>query len=216
MQTILTLLYGNKYSVDDVHRIYDATEGKYNYVCLTDIEHGLALRDEITPLFLNEGLECHWRKLQLFSLPIRGKVLYLDLDVVIQSDLDVFFEHCDVPTICKTYWKDFGAGYNSSVMAWKDGNAAHIYDHFIDNTDYFMTKYRNNDDWFLYHEKMITNVFPKNMIYSFLCGVDVATDTSPRAFQLKPDYPLVLLNGQNETDIDLRKTYDALSMHKMG
>ena len=26
MKTIVTLLYGDKYNVDDVHRIYDATE----------------------------------------------------------------------------------------------------------------------------------------------------------------------------------------------
>jgi len=216
MKTILTLLYGNKYSIDDVHRIYDATEGKYNYVCLTDIEHGLNLRDEITPLFLNEGIESHWRKLQLFNLPIRGKVLYLDLDVVIQSDLDCMFDYCDTPTICQTYWKNFGSDYNSSVMAWKDNDAAHIYEYFLNDCDYYMTKYRDNDDWFLYHENLIKNVFPRGLIYSFLCGVDMKTDTSPRAFQLKPDYPIVLLNGQNETDIDLRKTYDALSMHKMG
>jgi hypothetical protein len=55
------------------------------------------------------------------------------------------------------------------------------------------------------------------LIYSFLGGVDVESDTSPRAHQIKPDYPVVLLNGQNEVNYNLRqKYYDALSLHKMG
>ena len=36
MKTILTLKYGDKYSADAVNSIYEHTEGKYNYVCVTD------------------------------------------------------------------------------------------------------------------------------------------------------------------------------------
>jgi|TARA_B100001094_G_C17806248_1_gene611575 hypothetical protein len=217
LKTILTLLYGDKYTVDDVHRIYDATNGKYNYVCLTDSDHAHLLRPEINVEFINKDFESHWKKIQLFSLTNIGKVLYLDLDIVIQSDIDVFFKYSKHPTVCQTYWKDFGSKFNSSVMTWNSKDCGYIFYHWLENPYYYMTKYNDNDDWFLYHEKLIQHTFPKGMIYSFLCGVDQETDTSPREFQIKPEYPIVLLNGQDETKVNLRqKYYDAFSMHKMG
>jgi hypothetical protein len=36
MKTILTLKYGTKYSAKDVNAIYEHTEGKFNYICVTD------------------------------------------------------------------------------------------------------------------------------------------------------------------------------------
>ena len=36
MKTILTLKYGDKYDANDVNSIYEHTEGKFNYVCVTD------------------------------------------------------------------------------------------------------------------------------------------------------------------------------------
>ena len=36
MKTILTLKYGDKYDASDVNSIYEHTEGKFNYVCVTD------------------------------------------------------------------------------------------------------------------------------------------------------------------------------------
>jgi len=219
LKTILTLLYGDKYSVDDVHRIYDSTRGEYNYVCLTTSDHAHLLRPEIDVKFINEDIESNWRKIQLFSLKNIGEVLYLDLDIVLQCDIYEFFSYCDKPTICQTYWKDFGSKYNSSVMTWNsdEKHPSLIYDDWLENIDYYMTKYKDNDDWYLFHEKLIKRTFPKNMIYSFLCGVDTETDTSPRAYQILPEYPIVLLNGQSETTVNLRqKYYDALSMHKMG
>ena len=217
MKTILTLLYGSKYNADDVHRIYNATNGKYNYVCLADEKNAKHLRQEITVIPLDPELEGHWHKVGLFNINGLGDVLYLDLDIVIQGSVDKLFEFCKTPTICRTYWKNFGGEYNSSVMAWRGSDTQHIYNTFIENPDYYRVKYIDNDDWFLYNEKLITSVFPKGLIYSFLFGVDIETDISPRAFQIKPEYPIVLLNGQQETTENLRqKYYDALSMHKMG
>lgn len=216
MKTILTLLYGTtKFSYKDVHRIYNSTDGQYNYICLTDRQNAKFLREEIKVVLLDESLEGCWHKMGLFNIDIPGKVLYLDLDVAIQGDLSPVFEHSVTPTICKTYWKDFGSEFNSSVMVWEDNQTRYIYDNFKKHDQYYMTKYIG-DDRFLYHENQFKSVFPRGLIYSFLCGVDKDTDVSPRAYQIKPEYPIVLLNGQNEVDINLRKHYDALFMHEMG
>ena len=219
MKTILTLLYGDKYSSSDVDYIYTATKGKYNYVCLTDRQNQMHIDARIKTVLLDESLESNWRKLELFNIPNLGKVIYLDLDTVIQGDIEPLFEYCSTPTICKTYWKNtfpFPSEYNSSVMAWENNDAQHVYKYYLEHEDYYAIKYDNNDDWFLYHEDQFQSVFPKGLIYSFLCGVDVQTDTSPRAYQLKPEYPIVLLNGQSEIEENLRQKYDALYLHEMG
>ena len=41
MKTILTLKYGDKYTANDVNRMVECTNNKYNYVCVTDDPSGL-------------------------------------------------------------------------------------------------------------------------------------------------------------------------------
>ena len=217
MRSIVTLKYGNKYSSNDVNTIYNMCKPYLaggNFWCRTDDNSGLEqgiLTQRISTCIGN------WEKIVLLKSNFGGPTLYLDLDVIVQGDLGPLFEYCDEPTICETYWKDFGGMWNSSVMAWHCDNAAYITENFFKNWDYNLHKYQGKDDNFLYDEKMFKRTFPKGLIYSFLAGVDMETDTSPRAHQIKPDYPVVLLNGQNEVHYDLRKKYyDALSLHEMG
>lgn len=214
MNTVITLLYGEKYNVNDVHHIYEASK-QYNHVCFVDEKNIGQLRPEINPILITD-IDGTFEKIKLFQHDL-GNCLYLDLDIIIQGSLDPFFAYCDEPTICETYWKSFGGRFNSSVIAYNSKDVKHIYEKFSSNSDYIMTKYSDNDDWFLYHEDLIHRTFPRGLIYSFLFGVDERYDTSPRAYQIKKDYPIVLLNGQKETTVDLKqKYYDALSLHKMG
>ena len=217
MRTIVTLKYGNKYSSDDVNTIYNMCKPYLfggNFWCRTDDPEGLEQGIMTSHIHTCMG---NWEKILLLGMDFGGPTIYLDLDVIVQGDLAPLFDLCDEPTICETYWKDFGGAWNSSVMAWHCENAAYIRENFFKNWDYNLHKYEGKDDNFLYDEKMFKRTFPKGLIYSFLAGVDMETDTSPRAHQIKPDYPIVLLNGQNEVNYDLRKKYyDALSLHEMG
>ena len=107
MKTILTLKYGSKYTAGDVNRIYDATDGKYNYVCVTD--DNTELYEDIYTIPIDKEVEGHWEKVKLFNLHTYGKILYLDLDVRIQHDIDHLFDYCqDNPVIVYTWWKDKG------------------------------------------------------------------------------------------------------------
>lgn len=242
MKTVITILYGNKYSVEDVHYIYEKTK-EYRHVCLVDKQNSKLLNKKIQQIRIEEP-EGHWEKIKLFKNDWEGDCLYLDLDVIIQGSLDKLFEYGNKPTICYTYWKSpnhvtedhryrlgqdyFGEGdvtdplkqkwkgmYNSSVMVWKDNEARYIYEHFENNDQYYMTKYCG-DDRFLYHEKLFDQTFPKGLIYSWEYGVDFDTDISPRGYQIKPDYPIVLLNGHKPKEELRKKYYDALSLHKVG
>lgn len=215
MKTILTLKYGDKYTADDVNRIYLDTNGKYNYVCVTDDPEGL--RSDIYTIPIDHEIEGHWEKVKLFQYHF-GKTLYLDLDIVIQKDIDHLFSYLDKhPMICYTYWKpehfpyhkderwsfNYLSNYNSSVMLWE--NARHIYEYWEKDQDYYMVKYAG-DDRFLFHENFTFEHWPEGEIYSYRFD----------GHKYKPDATIALLNGQADFPELVTEYYDELRVHQMG
>ena len=81
MKTILTLKYGTKYSAKDVNSIYYCTEGKYNYICVTDDPKDL--HPDIGIVYMEHEPAGNMEKLKLFQIKAsEGEtILYLDLDV---------------------------------------------------------------------------------------------------------------------------------------
>jgi len=215
MKTILTLKYGDKYTADDVNRIYIDTNGKYNYVCVTDNPKGL--RSDIYTIPIDGEPEGHWEKIKLFQYHF-GKTLYLDLDVAIQKNIDHLFNCLDnQPMICYTYWKDknfpyhkderwsynYLSNFNSSVMLWED--ARHIYEYWKKDQDYYMVKYAG-DDRFLYHENFTFKHWPEGEIYSYKFAGD----------KYQPNATIALLNGQADFPNLVEEYYDELRLYKMG
>ena len=224
MKTILTLKYGNKYSAEDVNRIVYETGKKYSYACLTDDPVNLDPCIKIIPL--PKEIEGHWIKIWMYSLEGLGDVLYFDLDIRIQKNIDHLWNYIDeTPTIVYTYWKDKGfpdyegdthsmrwlSNYNSSVILWKSGSKEthKIWETFLEEMDYYMVKYWG-DDRFLWHEGFKFKRFPREEIYSFLYGANFYGDND--SFKYRPEYTIALLNGQDQFP-DLVKKYDELCMH---
>ena len=216
MKTILTLKYGHKYDAGDVNSIYEHTEGKYNYVCVTDDPKGLA--GDIGILNLEHEPAGNMEKLKLFQLNDLGTILYLDLDVRIQKDIDHLFNYYQgKPVICYTWWKDKGeremsidffpyhaqyplSNYNSSVILWED--CTEIWRRYNLNQEFYNVKYPYGDDTFLWHEGFTFQHFPDYEIYSYMFA----------GRKYRPEYTIALLNGQDEyAEID--KEYDELCMH---
>lgn len=227
MKTILTLKYGKKYPAAAVNQIFEDTGGKYNYVCITD--DPTDLYPEIKTIPLPDGIEGHWIKIWMYGLQGLGDVLYLDLDIRIQKNIDHLWNYLDeTPTIVYTYWKNkefpdyqgethdmkYLSNYNSSVVLWKSGSlgAVRIWNIFENDMDYFMTKYWG-DDRFLWHEKITLNTFPKGEIYSFVYGADYyGIDDHNKSFYYRPNYTIALLNGLDQFP-GADKEYDELRMH---
>jgi hypothetical protein len=225
MQTILMLKYGKKYSAADVNRIVNDTSRKYNYACITD--DPTDLDPLIAAIPMPEGIEGHWIKIWMYTLEGLSDILYLDLDIRIQNNLDHLWNYLDEhPTIAYTYWKNkefpdhigethdmrYLSNYNSSVMMWKEGTGKYIWDHFQTDPDYFMVKYFG-DDRFLWHEDFRFNYFPKGEIYSFVYGADYYNiDDDNRSFSYRPNYTIALLNGLDQFPGADRK-YDELCMY---
>ncbi|KKK62148.1 hypothetical protein LCGC14_3007220 [marine sediment metagenome] len=99
-------------------------------------------------------------ELELFrnDLPIKGdRILYLDLDIVITSDLTVLLEYAwDAEImICSPFGTDRGNwkkekkvfGYNSSVMVFKNPITFQIWKKFIQRPKYWMNTYRSDQDY---------------------------------------------------------------------
>jgi len=215
MNTILTLKYGNKYTSNDVNSIYEKTR-PHNFVCVTDNPEGLDPNIQVIPITWE--IEGHWEKVKLMRYNNLGSVLYLDLDIRIQKNVDNFFKMLDkTPMICYTYWKpndlafikskdwsyNYLSNYNSSVMMWQD--ATHIYNYWKENSDYYMVKYAG-DDRFLFHEGFTFEHFPEGEVYSFWFD----------GGKIKPKATIALLNGQESIEENIAKHYDELYLHQMG
>ena len=231
MKTILMLKYGTKYSKKDVDRIIEATGGKYNYVCITD-DTTLDPRVKVIPL--PEDVDGTFIKIWMYGLEDLGDVLYFDLDIRIQKDIDYLWNYIDErPTICYTYWKDISwpeftdisassysrkylSNFNSSAVLWKSGSpkALAIFDKFKEDPDYYQIKYWG-DDRFLWWENFEFNWFPPGEFYSFLYGADYYNKDLKVSDRYRPEYTVCLLNGLDEFP-GWDKLYDELSNNKMG
>jgi len=83
---ILCLKHGTKYSAEYVNKLYNMVARNctldYEFVCLTDDPKGINENIKILPL--PGHLQGWWCKPYMFSkdLPLKGTVLYMDLDVV--------------------------------------------------------------------------------------------------------------------------------------
>jgi hypothetical protein len=221
MKTILTLKYGEKYSSEAVNSIYEQTQGKYNYICVTDDPKGL--HPDIKVIYIEHEPEGNMEKIKLFQLKANPgeTIMYLDLDIRIQKDIDHMFDYCNnYPVIAYTWWKDKGidempiddfpyhskdplSNFNSSIMLWKD--ATHIWNHYCQNPDEYIVKYPHGDDTFLYHEGFTFEHLPREEVYSYMF--------SGRKY--KPEYTICLLNGQAQYP-EIEKEYDELCVHQMG
>ena len=229
MKTIMMLLYGDRYNYDDVNRVVASTQSRYSYLLYTD-NHEKLRKEGLYPEVDTISIDSEWgtfNKIVMFDSDRFQECLYLDLDVIIQHpDLDDFFVWGNnKPAICKTYWKpegfeaDHGGGdFNSSVMSWNISGADEIYKHFMKDPEYWITKYKGQDDKYLFHEhkdKFMT--YPKGDIYSYMFGIDHETDESPRGKKYRPEPSICLLNGQQHFDYDLRTDYYThFSNNKMG
>ncbi|MDB4351130.1 hypothetical protein OAA34_00285 [bacterium] len=217
MLTIHTLLYGDKYTYDDVNRIAACVGEDYRVVCHTDQSEKLRKEG------LYEDIILRWADVKLGTFnkvnilgEDWGESLYLDLDVVIQRPENLYQFFSNDLTICKTYWKpdgfeaEHGGGdFNSSVIAWKGIAGNHITKHFNKDPKKYLKKYKGCDDKYLFHEhKKEFGVFEKGKIYSFIFGYD-HTEEDSKKIKRRDEYDIALLNGAADLGRDLKAEYYA-------
>jgi len=175
ISNILCVRFGNKYSISYVEKLRNMidrhTTVPYKLYCLTDDPtpiKGVSLI--VRP---NEGYaKGWWHKVHMFDadLPVSGRILYMDLDVVICDNIDkllnlqgnVFMGIRDFNRKFHRDWKYL----NSSVMSWIHGSQAYIYTKFKQNPQVAM-RLHGDQDWTWKCAKPIIRFWPEHWIQSY-------------------------------------------------
>lgn len=137
--TILCVRFGNRYGREYVERLRNMVGRNltvpYEFVCLTDDQHPIeGVRSIYQP---NANYQKGWwHKVHMFDprLPLRGRILYFDLDVVIHNNIDKLAVYNTNEFVgIHDFNRKFYANWkylNSSVLAWNHGTQNHIWDQF--------------------------------------------------------------------------------------
>ena len=186
---VLCLKHGDKYSYDYVNRLYNMVERHctldYEFVCLTDNSEGL--NENITVIDIPKGLEGWWCKVYMYSkdLPIKGTILYMDLDVVIADNIDRLFtyrnpEWCvirDFSRVMRPSWQK----YNSSVIRFQTGQLNDVWERFLRDQKKIQSRLFGDQDW-LYEATFTKNpatFWPDSWILSWKWEVRKTKEFAP-------------------------------------
>ena len=161
---LLCLKHGTKYSSDYVNRLYKMVKRNctlpFEFVCLTEDTTGIDSNIKTIPL--PAGLKGWWCKPYMYSadLPLKGVVLYMDLDVVISNNIDKLFtwepkKWCtirDFTRIMRPQWQK----YNSSVVRFNAGELDFVWKDFINDATKIQSKFHGDQD----HLYEVTRSYP--------------------------------------------------------
>ena len=174
---VLCIKWGTKYSYKDVNILQSMVsrhlKRPHRFVCLTDDRDGIDERVECFDIpeisVPKEKDVSPWRKLTIFSKQIgdlKGKTLFLDLDVVIIDGIDCFFTFATKFTIIEN-WTQKGRGIgNSAVYCFNIGQHLDVLEYYKKNTEEVTSKYSNEQ---IYLSRKIGNIefWPANWCRSF-------------------------------------------------
>ena len=152
---ILCLKHGDKYDHEYVNRLYNMckrhTTVEFEMVCLTDDPKNI--HKDIKIIELPPGLNGWWCKPYMFSndLNLNGTILYMDLDVVIASNIDKLFTYMperwciirDFSRKMRPGWKR----YNSSIIRFYTGQLNHIWEEFKQQPRQIMSRFWGDQDY---------------------------------------------------------------------
>lgn len=174
---VICMKWGSKYTAHDVNILQSMVKRHlslpHRFVCLTDDTEGVNSDVECLPMpeiFVPAHKDISpWRKLGMFSAQIgdlRGKALFLDLDIVIVEDIDCFFSYSDKFSIIEN-WTQMGSGVgNSSVYCFTLGAHTDVLEYYNDNIDKVTSEHKNEQ---IYLSKKIGDIdfWPESWCKSF-------------------------------------------------
>lgn len=172
---ILCVRFGNKYGPHYVKILRNMIQRHisvpYEIVCLTDDPTPI----EGVRLIVrkNQGYaKGWWHKVHMFdpNLPLEGRILYMDLDVVICNNIDKIAVYMPKNFVgIRDFNRKFHADWkylNSSVMAWHAGTQTHIWDQFNKERTVAM-RMQGDQDWIWKTSKDKIKFFPETWIQSY-------------------------------------------------
>jgi len=177
MNHVVCVKWGNKYVSEYVNVLKSMvarhTTVPYEFHCFTDDPNGIDTDVNIIKLPNDPGIRSWWSKLWMFSpeMPLKGNVLFFDLDVVIFENIDPLFAHNPgkfniIRDFNRCRVKDWKQS-NSSVMRWEAGTMDYLWNKFKDNSTRIMQQNHGDQDWIMKTGKDDINWFPDEWIRSY-------------------------------------------------
>jgi len=128
---------------------------EFKMVCFTDDETGIIDEVQCFPIpemELPSNLpERMWKKLTTLKsdlYDLKGRALFLDLDIVIVDNIDCFFDVDGEFRIIKDHsWRSWRITGNSSVYRFDIGEHGYVFDDFIANFDTIKETHRNEQEY---------------------------------------------------------------------
>lgn len=174
---VVCLKYGNKYGPEYVNKLYNMVSRnltiEHEFVCFTENSEGIDEAVKIIPLEVNPSIQGWWYKPMFFNprLPLKGTVLFLDLDLVIFRNINNLFtyrpgEFLIIRDFNRYIIKNY-AKFNSSVFRLDTGQHAHVYTNFIRDPKSVIRSYHGDQDWIRYCIKSDYDYWPDEWIQSY-------------------------------------------------
>ena len=153
---VVCLKWGTLYDARYVNHLYNMVarhlSQPFRFICFTDDARDILPQVDIQPLpeFPEPPWEyaryCSaWRKLALFQQGLagmQGKVLFLDLDVVITGALDVFFDYSPKLAMIENWYQPGRQIGQASVMCFEAGQPQALLDAYLNDPLSVLTRYR--------------------------------------------------------------------------
>ena len=227
---IYTVKWGTKYSSKYVNKIYQQCKkhatSYFKFYCLTEDPSGLHSDIESIPFPEDNYYEKWWNKLYLFDENVvkqKGEKLFLDLDVIVQSNLDSFIQYScqDKIVFVKTHWHDLEKMYedtkhiphkytdlNSSILRWNDEvlnteEMRRFWKMIKDYPSQMFFYFRGLDNLF-YNKFNHKNIkyFPQGWVYSYNYGYMYPNDVE-RNIMRKTPFVCLFDSMENPNDVKI-------------
>ena len=177
MNYVVCVKWGNKYPAKYVNVLKNMvarhTTVEYTFHCLTDDPTGIDPDVNIVKLPNDPWIKIWWSKLWMFSpeMPVKGNILFFDLDVVIFDNIDPLFTHepgkfMIIRDFNRCRIKDWKLS-NSSVIRWQSGTMDFLYTEFKEKSASVMQQNHGDQDWITKRAKDVITWWPEQWIRSY-------------------------------------------------
>jgi hypothetical protein len=154
---VVCLKFGNKYGSEYVNTLYNMVKRNltipFEFVCFTEDPQGLDPAVTVMPIQPRTDMHGWWYKVMFFDpqLPLRGNVLFMDLDVVVFRNIDHLFtfqpdKFCIIRDFNRSIRRDWKR-MNSSIFRLRAGAYPHVYDEFMRAPKSHVHRLHGDQDW---------------------------------------------------------------------
>jgi hypothetical protein len=191
--TVMCVRFGTRYGREYVERLRNMVARHmtipYQFVCLTDDPQPIEGVHNIVQPNANYA-RGWWHKVHMFdpALPLSGRILYFDLDIVIHNNIDKLVtersnEFLGIHDFNRKFYANWNS-LNSSTLCWNHGTQNFIWEQFKADPKAAM-KLPGDQDWIWKLAKDRIKFWPKTWIQSY-------------KWEIRSREELTVLNGKRQ------------------